>query len=665
MADGDAMLEADGDGAGGNVAELGVAAGVAVVEVDVDAAVEALGQAEDDVQVGFGVAVVGGGVEAADEVGAFAQGLGEQVGDARAADDAGLREGDDLDVGPALEASDELHGGVEVGQAVGVVDVGVGAQRGGAGCDHLAQQVGAALGDWRQDSADEALVLDALAHGGGAAVRAPGQAPDGLVQVDVAVDQGGEEEGAGQVEAWAAGGRGDGGDAAMGDGDVHRAGGGGAVGEACIGEQHRGSLILSPPRAKDRLMLDLVIRNARLQDRPAAVDIGVRDGRIATVSAGLVCDAPSVDAGGRLVTAGLVESHIHLDKTCILDRCRAAEGSVAEAVRETATAKRGFTAEDVYARGRRTLEKCICGGTTRVRTQVELDPVIGMRGLEGVQALARDYAWAVEMAICVFPQEGLLNNPGTEALLVEGLRRGATVLGAAPYIDSDPRGQIDRIFSLAREFGVDIDMHLDLGEDASQMQAEYVCDMTERFGWSGRVTIGHATVLSMLAPGRVAEVGRRLAGAGVAVTILPSTDLYLMGRGYGHALPRGVVVAEPLLALGVACSVATNNVLNPFTPYGDGSLVRMANLYANVAHVGRPEALAGCLGMVTDIAARILRLPDYGVVVGNPADLVVFVGVTAEGVVAEIAQPLWGMKGGRMTFSRPVAMLHRPGTGRV
>ena len=155
-----------------------------------------------------------------------------------------------------------------------------------------------------------------------------------------------------------------------------------------------------------------------------------------------------------------------------------------------------------------------------MRTQVELDPVIGMRGFEGVQALARDYAWAVDMEICVFPQEGLLNNPGTDELLVEGLRRGARVLGAAPYIDSDPRGQIDRIFALAREFDVDIDMHLDLGEDPAQMQAEYVCGMTERFGWGGRVTIGHATQLSMLPPGQMAEVGKRLAAAGVAVTIL-------------------------------------------------------------------------------------------------------------------------------------------------
>ena len=54
---------------------------------------------------------------------------------------------------------------------------------------------------------------------------------------------------------------------------------------------------------------------------------------------------------------GLVETHIHLDKTCILDRVAISEGTVSEAIRETAQAKRGFTAEDVLpaavARSRR------------------------------------------------------------------------------------------------------------------------------------------------------------------------------------------------------------------------------------------------------------------------------------------------------------------------
>jgi cytosine deaminase len=121
-----------------------------------------------------------------------------------------------------------------------------------------------------------------------------------------------------------------------------------------------------------------------------------------------------------------------------------------------------------------------------------------------------------------------------------------------------------------------------------------------------------------------------------------------------------VVAAEKLRAAGVTCSIATNNVLNPFTPYGDANLLRMANLYANVCHVARPADLAGCLHMVTSDAARLMRVAEYGVRVGAPADLVLLDAPTAASAVAELAQPLWGMKAGHMTFTRPRPMLHRP-----
>ncbi len=165
-------------------------------------------------------------------------------------------------------------------------------------------------------------------------------------------------------------------------------------------------------------------------------------------------------------------------------------------------------------------------------------------------------------------------------------------------------------------------MHLDLAETTQGMQIEYVCRKTEEFGWGGRVAVGHATQMSLLPPDRFGAIAKQLASAGVAVTILPSTDLHLMGRSHDHAIPRGVVQAEPLRKAGVTCSISTNNVLNPFTPYGDGSLIRMANLYANVCHVSRPADLAGCLDMITGAAARLMRLEDYGIAIGGQADLV-------------------------------------------
>lgn len=405
--------------------------------------------------------------------------------------------------------------------------------------------------------------------------------------------------------------------------------------------------------------MDLVVANARVFGREVGLaDIGITDGRIVTVEPRLEAAAATLDAGGRLVSAGLVETHIHLDKTRIIDRCSVSEGTVQEAVALTAAAKRQFTEADIYARARRTLERAILNGTMLMRTHVEIDPGIRFLGFDAVRQLARDYAWAIDVEICAFPQEGLINNPGTEELLAEALGRGARVIGAVPYTDTDPHGQIDRIFALARAYDVDIDMHLDLGDSPEGMDIEYVCDATERYSYGGRVAVGHVTRLSTVPPPRFETIARRLADVGVAVTVLPSTDLYLCGRQQDHRVQRGVTPAHKLLRLGVNCSLSTNNVLNPFTPYGDGSLIRMANLYANVCHAGGAEDLAECFAMLTTRSARLMRREDYGIAVGRPADLVIFDCRDAKAAVAELAQPLCGLKRGRLTFTRPAGRLH-------
>jgi cytosine/creatinine deaminase len=409
--------------------------------------------------------------------------------------------------------------------------------------------------------------------------------------------------------------------------------------------------------------MDLILRNARAFGLGEnLVDIGIARGRIAEIAPQLAADGPAIDLAGRLVAPKLVETHIHLDKTCIMDRCSAEQGTVAEAVAQTAAAKRAFTEEDIYARATRTLEKCLTHGTMLMRTHVEIDPGIGLKGFHAIQQLARDYAWAIDIEICAFPQEGLINNPGTDVLLAECLKNGARAIGAVPYTDSDPRGQIDRIFALAREFDVDIDMHLDLGDRPDGMQIEYVCGCTERYRYGGRVAVGHVTQLSTAPSGQFAAIARRLAEVGVAVTVLPSTDLYLTGRSQDHSVLRGVTHAHKLLGHGVNCSLSTNNVLNPFTPYGDASLIRMANLYANVCHVSRPAELAECFAMLTTRSARLMRRDDYGIAPGNAADLVVFDCADARSAVAELVPPLFGLKDGRLTFTRPRPTL-RPQRG--
>ena len=408
--------------------------------------------------------------------------------------------------------------------------------------------------------------------------------------------------------------------------------------------------------------MDLIIRNARLFDRlsDGPLDIGVEQGRIIAIERGISSEADVYDAKGYLVCPGLIETHIHLDKSRIIDRCAPQERSQLSPVKGVTPLKKSMSVEDVRTRAERTLEECIKHGTTRMRTQVEVDPGIGMRGFEGVQSLITDYRWAIDIEICVFPQEGLISNPGTEELLIEGLKRGARVIGGAPRYDTEEAGQIHRIFELACEFDVDIDMHLDVGPTPDAMNIHLVRELTDKYQRGGRVVVGHMAKLSLMPPDEVAALARSLADTGVAVTVLPTTDLFLMGRNRDHSVVRGVADANLLVKHGVNCSLSSNNVLNPATPYGDCSLVRIANLYANVLQVDRPGELRECFGMLTDMSARLLNLKDYGFAVGNPADVVVIGAQEPEQVIAEISQPLAVFKNGKRTVVWHPPELLRP-----
>jgi cytosine/creatinine deaminase len=409
------------------------------------------------------------------------------------------------------------------------------------------------------------------------------------------------------------------------------------------------------------MAFDLILRAARIagqEDR--LVDIGIRDGRIAAIGAALPAGDLEEHVDGHLVSPGFVETHIHLDKSRISDRCNIVDGTLQEAIAETARAKRDFTEDDIVSRARRTLEQAILNGTMHMRAHVEVDPRVGLRGFHAISRLKRDYAWALDLQVCVFPQEGLTNDPGTEELLVAACNEGADLIGGCPYTDTQPEEHIARIFAIARRFDLDIDFHLDFDLDPGWMHLDEVCRATDGNRYGGRVAIGHATKLSAIPPERQIAIAKRLAGAGVAVTVLPATDLFLMGRGAGHNVPRGVARADRLSAHGVTCSLASNNVLNPFTPFGDCSLVRIANLYANIAQLGRREELEGCLQMITTSAARLMSLPTYGLMVGNPADLVVLPCASGAAAIAELTRPLFGLKRGRRTFTNSSGQVHPP-----
>jgi cytosine/creatinine deaminase len=395
---------------------------------------------------------------------------------------------------------------------------------------------------------------------------------------------------------------------------------------------------------------DLLLQGCRLPDGRLA-DVGTLDGRIAEI--GSLTGRPAhraVDCGGLLLTPGLVDAHIHLDKALLSARTPSVEGTVAEALRVTALAKRRFTVEDIGARARRALDAAVRAGTTAMRSHVEIDPIVGLKGLEALSALKREYAPAIDLQLCAFAQEGIVRSPGTEALLARALRSGADLIGGCPYNDTDAHAQIDIVFRLAREFDVDVDFHIDFFDEPEHMDMLYVAEQAVRWGWQGRVAVGHASELAALEPADFERAAAILKDAGIGVIILPATDLYLMGRTDVRNVRRGLAPARRLLAAGVTVAVATNNILNAFTPMGTGDLALMGYLMTAAAHMGTDRDVADILAMLTEHPARMLRLPDYGLRVGARADLVLWETERPAEAVTTMAPRRLVVKAGRLSL---------------
>ena len=401
-----------------------------------------------------------------------------------------------------------------------------------------------------------------------------------------------------------------------------------------------------------------MIRGARVRDDAPLVDIAILEGRIGAIGTDLDIEAPtSIHAGGRATLPGLIEAHIHLDKALLARRRPSVTGTLEEAIRVTGELKATRDRADMLERAGRVIEMAVRNGTTTLRAHPDVDPIQGLLGVEVMLELRERYHDLVDLQIVAFPQEGLLKAPGTEALLIEALRLGADVIGACPYNEAsfdDTVRHIDRVFDLAARFDVDIDMHADFADDTRDPRfaaVSHIAEKTLATGYQGRVSLGHVTSLGAVEPERLAPMVDALRRADIHIVTLPATDLYLGGRTDTHAHRRGLTPVKALLDGGVNVVYASNNVRNAFTPFGRADMLSVGNLLAHAAQLGTPAQQASVLEMATTRAARAIGLRDYGIAVGNQADLVIFDCERVDDILLDMPARSWVIKRGRIAVT--------------
>lgn len=394
-------------------------------------------------------------------------------------------------------------------------------------------------------------------------------------------------------------------------------------------------------------MDDMLLRGGQVAG--VSRDIAIQGGRIRQIAPRIETEAAkTLDITGCLVLPGFVESHIHPDKAFIADRAPGLQSGGPTPQTIVAELKQRFTVDDIRQRASRVLEIALRHGCTAMRAYVEIDTFVELRGVEALLQVQQEWDGLVDLQLVAFAQEGIQHDDLTCDLLREGLRMGLPTLGGCPYMDKNQTGHIDWFFETAAAFGVRLDFHADSSDDPAMLTSDYIAEQTIAYGMQGQVTLGHLSTLDMLEPTHRADVIAKLHEAGVHAMSLPATESHVKGRNDTQRTWRGVTRIGELREAGLNVSLSTNNIVNPFTPYGHPDLLRQALVAAMTAHPGNLEQMAWLLDLVTVNPARALGLKDYGLAEGCRADLVVLDAATPAQAITEQAEKLWVCKDGRI-----------------
>ena len=400
--------------------------------------------------------------------------------------------------------------------------------------------------------------------------------------------------------------------------------------------------------------MDLIIRNARTREENGLRDIAIQQGRISAINEKMAESAKQeIDVNGRLVTASYANPHIHLDKALLGERqSRNHTGLWDDALTLTWEYKSQYTMEDLLDRGGRVIDMAVANGTTLLRNFVDVDTIGGLRPLEGGIELKKKYAHVIEIQVCAFPQEAILKNPGSEDLMWKAMEMGADVVGGLPWLewsDEAMRKHIDICFEIARHFDRDIHMLIDNNNDRTSRSIEFLADKIITEGFSNKVTAGHVEALCVYDDVHANRVIRMIKEAGIHICSNPQVSLSGRGRLDPQPKPRGVTRVRELLEEDVLVCSAQDDVMDPFYNFGKMDQLEVGLFMAHAAHLTLPDQLETVYDMISVNAARAMGVEDWGLKVGNRADLVVLDTTSVWGAFRLQPDRLYVIKGGVVT----------------
>lgn len=373
--------------------------------------------------------------------------------------------------------------------------------------------------------------------------------------------------------------------------------------------------------------MNLLLQQCTLPGHAGPVDIAISGGTIDAIAERIepASGAEVIDAAGGLVTVPFVDPHFHLDKT--LSRAALGANSAQEAFDRAREVKVAFTVEDVEARAVATLERAVAHGTGVMRAQCDVDSFTGLVSFEGVMRAKERFRDLIDVEVVAFPQEGVVCDPPTLALLDQALRSGASVVGGLPEFEAsveDQREHIEAIFALAEQHDRPIDMHIDYMDDPALKTLEMLADITIEHGYEGRVNADHCCALAVYPDDEAKRVIDKLLTAGIRIAVLPMANLQMLGGPKRTPCNRGSSRIAELLDAGVPVAAGSDNMDDIWYRFNRMDPVQTAFMAVHSGGLRTDDEVLAGFEMTNLRGYDVLGRPRPTIAAGEPASLVLF-----------------------------------------
>lgn len=356
------------------------------------------------------------------------------------------------------------------------------------------------------------------------------------------------------------------------------------------------------------------------------VDIGLADGRIASLSPAV--PGPGRDLDGGLVLPAFADIHTHLDKGHIWPRKPNPDGSFMGAIEAVGEDReRHWTGPDIARRMDFALRCAYAHGTAAIRTHIDSGPPQGSVSWPVLADMRERWRGRIELQAVALVGPDILIDRKALSEAAKVAKDFGGLLGGAIAVHPESALAMRNAVEIAGEFGLDLDLHCDETLDPAARSLLHLAEAVTATGFAGKVLAGHCCALSVQDHATQQRTIDAVAEAKLAVVSLPMCNLYLQDRASDRTpVRRGVTLLRELHAAGVPVAMSSDNTRDPFYAYGDLDPLEVLREGVRILHLEHPANMAwswaGALGREAAAIAGFAHTARLEI--GAPADLVLF-----------------------------------------